>query len=162
MTTLPINSVSQLRFYTLPEVIPPNFDPGLGGMYATAKDGLERPIKVGAQVPNLMAFQQWILGTPNEDEEQQIVFVPSGEQHIEHVTGFTNTSQVPGTPITLSSTPSLYKVHNEGKTKDGLPIVTIHPVGRPDLYVGASEENIVELQDISIPGEGRPGWIVYG
>ncbi|KAG9090710.1 hypothetical protein FRC06_000913 [Ceratobasidium sp. 370] len=166
MTTLAISTVCRLRCISLPEAIPPGFNPGVGGMYATADKGLDQPIEVGAQVPDLWEYQTWRISSPNEAGECQILFAPSGA-HIELITGFANTSEVPSTPIVLSATPSFYQVRVKGSTGDGNPIVTIHPVGpmfTPDFYVGVSKENIVELQVFPevIPGEKRPGWIVYG
>ncbi|KAG8764565.1 hypothetical protein FRC12_008022 [Ceratobasidium sp. 428] len=154
-----------LRSVLLSEATSPGFNPGPSGMYATVKNGLNKPLVVSAQIPGVLDFQKWRFTTPIESESCQILFVPSGP-HTEPSAGFATVFKSLETPITMSLTPSYYHIRLQGHTGNGLPIVTIHPVGdftSLDCSVGVSEENNLQIQGFPAGGteEGRLGWIVY-
>ncbi|KAG8701026.1 hypothetical protein FRC09_005603, partial [Ceratobasidium sp. 395] len=158
-----------LRFFPLPEDCK-NMDPKLGGTYATAKQGVGKPIEVAPQSHEYMGYQKWRLSeTSNGLEECQILFVRRGSHGELRIggPGFTNTSDSAGTPVMLSDTASTYRMECCGKTKDGNPVFTIHPnhTSRPgvEYYVGKSDDDdTLEIQVFPVDGslEGRPGWIV--
>ncbi|KAG9105965.1 hypothetical protein FRC07_009037 [Ceratobasidium sp. 392] len=145
MSTFKIPDEFSLRYIPLPEVIPPNFNPGVGGEYATAPENLDQPIGLGAQVPDLWPRQKWWSGVPNENGYVQINFL-SGVPIVEPVVGFTNASGDPDTSVTLTKTPSYYQFNYEGKTEGGQDIVTIRPLVGPsrigvDVFVGVSKKS---------------------
>jgi hypothetical protein len=49
--TFPIGKKCRLRFLPLPEVIPPDFNPSVGGEYVSGVQGVGKPIVVAADVP---------------------------------------------------------------------------------------------------------------
>ncbi|KAG8763827.1 hypothetical protein FRC12_008383 [Ceratobasidium sp. 428] len=170
MSALELPDKCYLRCYPLPEVMPPTgLKPGLGGMYAAAKDGLGQPITAAPQTPEFFDAEGWRFGTPNDSGNIQIIFVPSGPQAsiVLPTSGWTNSSETHGTPIILTDTPSYYQCQEIGRTEDGSLIYTIRPVGHlvgMDFYVGVNEKT-QQLEIVAFPvggtQEGRPGWIVY-
>ncbi|KAG8763826.1 hypothetical protein FRC12_008382 [Ceratobasidium sp. 428] len=168
MSTAKIPSVFSLRFYTLPVVIPKKLKPGFGGMYAAAKEGLNKPIEVAAQVPEYMDYQKWRLVNPDKTEDCQILFVPSDPQVELGGSGFTSPSESPERIVTLSEKPSSYLFRDLAVTEDGQPIVSIHPTdwncpSETEAYVTVSSDNQVIIQCFpKNPTEmALPGWIVY-
>ncbi|KAG8701028.1 hypothetical protein FRC12_008021 [Ceratobasidium sp. 428] len=145
----------------------PGSNPGVGGMYAAAKDGVDNPIIAAPQSPEFVDSEKWRFGPPDNSGNRQILFVPSGPQAniVLPTYGWTNLSEAPGTDIVLTIDPSAYQIKQVGETDDGRPILTIRPTGHlvgMDYYVGV-EDDILKIQGFDIRGsqEGRPGWIVY-
>ncbi|KAG8701027.1 hypothetical protein FRC12_008020 [Ceratobasidium sp. 428] len=157
-----------LQSVGLPPVIPKDWVPGDGGMYATAKEGLDKPIEAAPQSPKFIDYQKWRLANPDKTEDCQILFVPSGLQTELGSSGFTSPSEYPEKIVTLSDKPSSYHIRYLARTKDGQPVCSIHPTHwdcppEEEPYVAVGSKNELEIQCfIKNPTEGGlPGWVMY-
>ncbi|QRV82141.1 peptidase inhibitor clitocypin domain-containing protein [Ceratobasidium sp. AG-Ba] len=163
MSPLPSSPIN-LRY--IPNVPEGNHLAGTeGGMYASAKLGLNKPLEVAAQVPGYVEYQTWRFGEPN-NKSTPIVFIPQGEDLQIEIgkIGFHNNSEFPGTIVELSLV-SDYTIEPVADVFGG-QIVFIRPTGHLvglDYYVGVDKNNHLEIQGFPIgTTTGLPGWFFRG
>ncbi|KAG9124330.1 hypothetical protein FRC07_012011 [Ceratobasidium sp. 392] len=141
-----------LKPIPLPKDIPPTLDAGIGGEYATAVNGLNNPIGLRPLGPGLRDFK-WSFGPIDEQGHREIILADLEANDsagiIPVLAGFANIlPATPNSPVTLSLARSLYNIQTRSKTKDGSPIVTIHPVALlangspPNVYVGYKDNEV--------------------
>ncbi|QRV80533.1 peptidase inhibitor clitocypin domain-containing protein [Ceratobasidium sp. AG-Ba] len=170
MSQIPVNKEIKLRY--IPEVPQKISLAGApGGMYVAAKLGLNEPLQTAAQVPGYFEYQTWKFEPI--DEGFKILFVNCAEEaegSEADATGFHNSSEAPGTVVTLGPA-SEYRIDIVGQAR-GAQVTTIRPVGDMvgmDYYVGRSQETNQKLSwlghhQLEIVGfpvgatEGLPGW----
>ncbi|QRV94617.1 peptidase inhibitor clitocypin domain-containing protein [Ceratobasidium sp. AG-Ba] len=147
MSPLPVDEEFTLRY--IPDIPQNNDLAGVpGGMYVSAELGLNKPLYAAAQVPGQFDHQMWKFGEPTH-RGIQILYIPrtgSPEERSVGALGFHNTSEVPGTEITLGPA-SYYRIEIKAETHGG-KIVVIRPTGHTigmDYYVGVGQYNNVRI-----------------